>query len=125
RHPAAGGDIAGGKTGERRGVEVIDIAGCGNQLSILVDDEDDFRVCIFDESIDDVLNLIEFLLVHNHLRVDALHDAALGGKDRRRLLKLCLHTAESGNGDPCMWPREVRLHLDRAASHRSRYTDDW
>ena len=54
----------------RRRVEVVDVAARGDELAVLVDDEDDLGVRVLDQAIHDRLDLIELLLVHHHLGVD-------------------------------------------------------
>src|SRR6185437_12519940 len=50
----------------------------GDELAVLVDDEDDLGVGVLDEAIHHVLDLIELLLVHHHLRVDHRSSASNG-----------------------------------------------
>src|SRR5690606_25593022 len=50
-------------------VEVVDVAAGGDELSVLVDDEDDLGVRFPHQAVHDRLDLVELLLVHHHLRV--------------------------------------------------------
>ena len=69
-HAARRGDVARGERRQRRRVHVLGVAARGDELAVLVDDEDDPRVRVFDEAIHHVLDLVELLLVHHHLGVD-------------------------------------------------------
>ena len=53
RHAARRGDVAGGERRERRRVEVVDVAARGDELTVLVDDEDDLGVRVLDEAVHD------------------------------------------------------------------------
>jgi hypothetical protein len=68
--PPGGRDVAGRQRGEAGRVDVVDVAGCRDELAVLVDDEDDLGVRIPNQAVDHHLDLIELLLVHHHLRVD-------------------------------------------------------
>jgi hypothetical protein len=69
RHAAGRGDVASGERREGRGVELFGLAGVGDELAVLVDDEHDLGVRLLHQAIDDRLDLVELLLVHHHLRV--------------------------------------------------------
>jgi hypothetical protein len=45
-HAARGGDVAGRQRGQARRVDVVDVAARGDELAVLVDDEDDLGVRI-------------------------------------------------------------------------------
>jgi hypothetical protein len=68
-HPARGSDVAGRERRERGRVDLIRISSSGDELAVLVDNEDDTGIGGTDQSIDDRLDLPELLLVHHHLRV--------------------------------------------------------
>src|SRR5690606_4435639 len=68
--PAGRGDVSGGQRGEGRGVDVLHVTARGDELTILVDDEDDLGVRFPNEAVHDPLDLVELLLVHHHLRVN-------------------------------------------------------
>ena len=49
---------------------LLDVAARGDELAVLVDDEDDLGVRVLHQAVDDRLDLVELLFVHHHLRVD-------------------------------------------------------
>ena len=69
-HPAGGGDVAGRQRRQAGRVDVVDVAGRGDELSVLVDDEDDLGVRVPNQAVHDPLDQSELLLVHHHLPVD-------------------------------------------------------
>ena len=69
REAAGRGDAAGGERGEARGVDAAHLAGLGDQLAVLVDDEDALRVGVADQSLDDAEDLSVVLVVHHELGV--------------------------------------------------------
>ena len=68
--PPGGRDVAGGQRRERRGVDVADLAAGGDQLAVLVDEEDDLGVRVPNQAVDDRLDLVELLFVHHHSGVN-------------------------------------------------------
>ena len=66
---ARGGDVAGGERGERRGVHAARVARRGDELAVLVDEEDDLGVGLATESLDLGHDLLELLLVEDQVRV--------------------------------------------------------
>ena len=70
RHAARRGDVARGEGGEAGRVDVVDVAGRRDELTVLVDDEDDLGVRVTNQTVHDRLDLIELLLVHHHLGID-------------------------------------------------------
>src|SRR5205823_11334848 len=66
---AGGRDVAGGERGERSGIEVLGGADGGDELAVLVDEEDDLRVGLPRQALADRADLLEFLVVHHHLRL--------------------------------------------------------
>src|SRR5437868_2647032 len=69
RQAAGRGDVAGRQRGERGGVEVFGGAHGGNELAVLVDKKDDLGVGLAREPLADRADLLEFLVVHHHLRL--------------------------------------------------------
>src|SRR5688572_21828811 len=70
RDAARGSNVAGGEGGERRRVDVADLAARRDELSVLVDDEDDLGVRFPNQAVDDRLDLVELLFVHHHSGVN-------------------------------------------------------
>src|SRR5690606_17204005 len=62
-------DVAGGERREGGRVDVLDLAARRDELSVLVDDEDDLGVRFPYQTVHDRLDLLELLFVHHHLRV--------------------------------------------------------
>jgi hypothetical protein len=52
-HAARRGDVAGGERGQARRVDVVDVAARGDELPVLVDDEDDLGVRVANQAIHD------------------------------------------------------------------------
>ena len=67
---ASGGDVARGERGKRSRVDVVHFTAGRDELTVLVDDEDDLGVRVPDQAVYDRLDLVELLLVHHHLRID-------------------------------------------------------
>ena len=65
RQAVGRGHVARGERGEGGGVEVLDLALCGDLLAVLVDQEHDLGVRVDAELRDDRLDLVELLLVHD------------------------------------------------------------
>jgi len=65
---SGGRDVAGGQGCERRGVEALDLAHSGNELTVLVYQKDHLGVGIAEQLVDDGVYLFELLIVHDHLR---------------------------------------------------------
>src|SRR5882672_3693426 len=66
---ARGRDVAGGERGQRGGVEVLGGADGGDELAVLVDEEDDLGVGFPGQPLADPADLLELLVVHHHLRL--------------------------------------------------------
>ena len=82
---------------------LVDVASGGNELSILVDDEDDLGVRVTNQTVYDRLDLIELLLVHHHLGIDHPNPPQTTLR-RRPLTRLatdqpCLRTSTTGDKD--------------------------
>src|SRR5581483_7331076 len=65
REAAGRGDVAGGERSERRGVEAVGLAGSRDELAVLVDQEDDLRIGLPAELLDEGVDLLELTLVHD------------------------------------------------------------
>src|SRR6266478_1128652 len=101
---AGGRDVAGGERGERRGIEVLGGADGGDELAVLVDEEDDLRVGLPRQALADRADLLEFLVVHHHLRLHSrgpLPELGVASADANRAL-------QSGPGSRAA---RIRLHF--------------
>jgi hypothetical protein len=66
------GHVARGEGGERSGVELLDLAGCRDLLTVLVDQEDGLAVSLLPQAAQSLLELLELLFVEHE--VGCAHD---------------------------------------------------
>jgi hypothetical protein len=68
---------------QRGGVQVLRGADGGDELAVLVDEEDDLRVRFARQALADRADLLELLVVHHHLRLHWQNLAELTSVGRR------------------------------------------
>jgi len=66
-------DVAGGERGERRGVEVVDVAVGRDLLAVFVDEENELGVGVGAKFAQNRFDLIELLVIHHH--ISGRHDS--------------------------------------------------